>query len=200
MLQKRYAAWDSPTPEGKVPTFAGDGRFLNFRGRSRLVLEGVGADLGRWKDEQEMEGWMVRNREEIVQARREMIQALLSNNVRKAMSVRQKFQRKFGFPLTVTKQQLAAAMKLRQVPRPERILDRMPRDVRLQYARIMAASGQEGVLAGATARERAGVAPRADAVRLDPQTIEKLKELAAEEEKLRSAREGEATFSPFPGY
>ena len=146
LMAKRYANWENMTPDGMVPVFLADGRLIDMRSPTQLVLEGLGADLGRWRDVREMEGWLINNRDEMIELRREYIRYLLGGDVEKAQGVAREHMKRFGIPLTVGKDQVEAALKLRMQPRPERLLDRMPPEARAIYAERVAATMPPGSL------------------------------------------------------
>lgn len=184
-LQKTYVGWDMVQPDGTVPMFSADGRIIDFRSGSEIILKGLGADLNRWQSPGELDNYLVKQRDEIVNARREAIRLYLSNDVQKAEAVRREFQKRHGFPLTITRDQIRQAIRLRTTPRPERILDRMPTEARHLYQQLAAVSGvpqraqlpASAITDAQTARQRDQLR-KAHTLLLDPETVKKLQALA----------------------
>ncbi len=186
-FQRNYADWDNPTPDGLVPYFKGDGTFIDFRKPADLVLQGLGLDLGKSKIKGELDGYLVKQREEILKYRNEYLNALFANNPRKAEGVKAEFERRFKIPLTITKENLRSRMRNRNITRTERILDRIPPEARSQYMKFLAARGDEmGVDPNAytgetpTSTSRSKEFDRPNNTDLDPETIKILKQMVRE--------------------
>lgn len=137
-LQKTYAGWQQPTPDGKIPVFKADGSLIDFRNPSELVLRGLGVDLGRFSDSGQLDNFLLKNRDEIIRYRQAYLSKLVANDYRGAQGVQQEFQKRFKMPLTVTKQQVSAFVQNREAPRTERILNRIPAEGRGQYQQMVA--------------------------------------------------------------
>jgi len=184
-LQKTFVDWNSPTPEGLVPVFKGDGSLIEYRSRAEIVARAMGADLGQWQGQGQFDGYLLKQREGIVEMRQEFLRAMASNEWGRAASLREEFQRKFGVPLTVNKQQVDAYFNNRVTSRSERIMDSLPPDVRGQFQRMAATSGvapqlpRESLVEGATSRQRDSQRPG----------------IERERESARAVRE-----SPFAGF
>ena len=159
-LQKTYVDFRQRTPEGMVAVYKADGTLIDYQSPGMLFSKMLGVDMGRFKETGDFDGFMLKNREQIVEYRRRAIQALLSNEIPKMQAVKSEFKRRYGMDLTISKEQLDDAMKNRLVTRSERILDRIPPDQRPMF-QAMAASraenlgvGAEGIAGADTARER----------------------------------------------
>ena len=205
LLQRRYADWSNPTPDGLIPVYKADGRAIDQQPPAVLIQRALGVDLGRWKDQYELEGWMVKNREEIVEARRQYLNAMLGNNTGRAMRIAEDYEKRFGLKLTVSKAQIDSAVRLRTVMRPERLLDRIPPDLRQKYAQIAGATRgrsmgvtEEELMSGRSAKLRD--AQRHEAVRLDPETLAVLERLAEAEKRKAAALRGTPAYAPFEAY
>jgi hypothetical protein len=194
-LQKTYVGWDMKQPDGTVPVFAADGRIIDFRHGSEMIMRSLGADLGRWGNIGAMDNYMVNQRDEIIQARREAIRYYLAGEVAKAERIRRRFEKRHGFPLTISKQQIQEAIRLRSTPRPERVLERIPPELRPVYQQMLARSGGprrlalpgEAITQAETARQR-DVLRRAETLLLEPGAIDRLRQLAQESEALEGRR------------
>ena len=157
-MQKTTADWSNPLEDGRIPVYKG-GRLVDYKSPSELVMRGLGVDMGRFNEPGSLDGYLVKQREEILNARHEYLRAMVANDFRGAEKTAKAFESKFGVPLTVSQAQVRAFVQSRQVPRTERILDRLPSDVRQLYGDIVQGSRGLNVPAsslaqGGTARSR----------------------------------------------
>jgi len=135
-LQKTYAGWSTPLEDGRVPVFKA-GRLVDFKSPTELVMRALGADMGKFNEGGSLDGYLVKQRELIVQARQEYLAKLMANDYAAAERVASAFEKKVGVPLTVSRAQVKAFAASRNTPRTERILDRLPADVRSQYLGVV---------------------------------------------------------------
>jgi hypothetical protein len=160
-LQKTYIDPKQRTEDGKIAVFKGDGTLVDYQSPGQIFAKALGVDLGTFKQSADFDGFLLKNREQIVDYRRRAISALLANEVGKMQGIRSEFKRRFGMDLTISKDQLDEAIKNRTVSRTERILDRMPPDQRSIYQEMAVGREAElglaeGSIVGAdTARQRA---------------------------------------------
>lgn len=131
-LQKTYADW-SQSQSGYVPMYNSDGRFMGQYPTSDVVLKALGMDMGRFSQPQEVSQFLLKNRDEIREARRQFIAAVLGNNMGAANQVKEGFERKFGLPLTVTQAQFKEAQRLREQSIVQRTMGSIDQGVRGQY-------------------------------------------------------------------
>jgi len=136
-LQKTTADWTRPLPDGRVAVYK-DGRLVDFRSPSELVMRGLGVDMGKFNEPGALDGYLVKQRQEILGARQMWLAKWVSNDFRGAAAVKAEFEKRFKVPLTVTQQQVKQYIENRNVPRPERVLDKLPPEVRAQYAAMVA--------------------------------------------------------------
>lgn len=159
-LQKTYVDFNRRTPEGMVPVFKADGTLVDYQSPGLLFSKMLGVDMGQFKQTADFDGFLLKNREQIVEYRRRAIQALLSNEIPKMQSIKQEFKRRYGMDLTISKEQLDDAMQNRLVSRTERILDRMPPELRPQFQQLAAGRAEnlgveaEAIAGADTARQR----------------------------------------------
>ena len=160
-MQKTYVDFNQRTSEGMVAVYKADGTLIDYQNPGMIFAKQLGVDLGKFKSTADFDAFLLKNREQIVEYRRKAIQALLSNEIPKMQGIKQEFKRRYGMDLTISKEQLDQAMQNRLVSRTERILDRMPPELRPQYQGLVAGRApQLGVEAEAitgadTARQRA---------------------------------------------
>jgi plasmid stability protein len=136
--QNRYADWNSPNEAGQIPIYDRDNRLISFENPETLLAQAVGLDRQGFQDEAELTRFLMKQSEAEREARSQLINAVFTNNTRKAEKVRAEFEKKHGYRLTVSKSQMQAATRLRQQTRAERVLDRTPQDIRSQMARLVA--------------------------------------------------------------
>jgi len=143
-FQKTYVDWNNPTSDGYVPMYKGDGTLIDYQDPVGVILSGLGVDMGALKGKQsDLSAYLSKQREEILGYRREYLQNLFANNIPKANSIAQEYEEKFQIPMSVTKRHLDAYAKSRILPRDERMLDRMPTEVRSIYSKLVAGRGPE---------------------------------------------------------
>lgn len=160
-LQKTYVDFKQRTPEGMVAVYKADGTLIDYQSPGMIFAKQLGVDMGQFQQTADFDGYLLKNREQIVEYRRRAIAALLSNEIPKMQSIKAEFKRRYGMDLTISKDQLDAAMENRLVSRTERILDRMPPEQRPLFQQM--ASGraanlglaEEAITGANTARQRA---------------------------------------------
>jgi len=157
-MQRRHIGWDEAREDGSVPVYDWDGSLIKYARPQEIILAGLGADLGRFRQSSELDGFLVQNRDEIVRYRQGYLRALAGNDHARAQQLARTFERRFGVPLTVTRDQIRSFQKTREVPRSERILDRIDPALRDQYAEFLQRSESQSlpvdVTQGATAAKR----------------------------------------------
>lgn len=160
-LQKTYIDPKQRTEDGKVAVFKADGTLIDYQSPGMIFAKQLGVDMGQFKQSADFDGFLLKNREQIVEYRRKAIAALLSNEIPKMQGIRAEFKRRYGMDLTISKDQLDEAIKNRTVSRTERILDRMPPDQRPMFQQLAAGRAEnmgiteESLMAADTARQRA---------------------------------------------
>lgn len=142
-LQTQYVGWDQPDEQGLVPVYKGDGSLVSMRSPAELIARSFGVDMGAWQTQGAYDGYLVKQRSKILQARHELLMAMGSNETARAISIKRDFQRRYGIPLTVTQAQVTAYLKSRATPRTQRILERMPPDFRALAAPMSPSSVRE---------------------------------------------------------
>jgi len=159
-LQKTYIDPRQRSPEGGVALFKGDGTLIGYESPGQIYAKALGVDLGTFKQAGDFDGYLLKNRDQIVNYRQRAIQALLSNEIPRMQAIKSEFKKRYGMDLTISKEQLDSAQKNRLISRTERILDRMPPDQRAQFQQQAVSRAPEmgleaEVIMGAdTARER----------------------------------------------
>ena len=145
-LQKRYAAWDQADAEGNVPVFDQDSRLLGMYSGPDIVLRGLGTDMGRFQNQGEVTQFLLKNRDQMRDLRRQWIASVLSNNMSQATKIKANYERQFGMPLTVTQQQMKEAVRVREESVAARTLGSMDKDLQRQYEDVMQGTVPQAML------------------------------------------------------
>jgi hypothetical protein len=187
-IQTNYVGWNNPAPDGRVPLYDAEGNLIDFRSPSEMIMKAMGVDLGSFREAGQLDRHLMSVRDDIIEARREYLTALVANDIGKANAVKVDFQRRHGLPLTVSRQQVNAFIRSREVPRTERILDRLPSDARPEYLRMVGASRGGASRLGLTEEQLYSAMTAKD---------RQLTELLTPEEKERAES---AAFEPFTSF
>ena len=131
-LQRQYADW-SNMKEGQVPVYKSDGRLIGNMNASSVVLKALGADMRQYKEPQELNKFLLANREQMKEYRRKWISSVLGNNLGEAERIKAEFEGRFKMPLTVSKAQMKNAVKLREQSVVSRVGDTMEKASRTTY-------------------------------------------------------------------
>lgn len=156
-LRGTYADWQHPAEDGRIPVYRGDGSFVGLYSPNTLVLKGLGADLSRFQTESELDHFLAKNRDEATAMKREYLKAVLNKQHGKAARVKAAYEKKFGVPMAISHQQVVAFIRNQETSRTERILDRLPREIRPQLTEVAEQSRTLTVptlQGGETARQR----------------------------------------------
>ena len=203
-LQRTYVGWDTPTPEGLVPVYKGDGTLINYEKPLTLVTKGLGVNLGEHPKAYEVDGWLVKQRDHIVKLEGEYIQAVLSGHVSKAKALAAEFEKRFGVPMVISKNQWRTRLRNLEVSRTERILDRIPSEYKGMYqealrelAPRMGLPSEETIMAEPTSGKRSKLFDRPDTVKLTPEAIEEMKRSLQEHKEQDGVPIEEQGFNPF---
>jgi hypothetical protein len=135
-FQRSFVDWGNPTPDGLFPLMSPDGRVISFESPVGIAARAAGVDMGRFRDESELIGYMTRMRDQMVDDKRKFLQAMSSGRIQDAETVKRKFREKYGMELQVTGQQIKAFTRTKSTSRVERTLELMPREIRSQFIPI----------------------------------------------------------------
>lgn len=161
--QQTYAGWHQIQPGGMVPVYRRDGALVEMRHWAELAGRGLGLDLGAWKNQGELDNYLVKQRDLMSQMKNDYMRRLRANDIAGASRVRAEWNRKFKdkngkpMPMVVTKAQMGRYLDNQVRGRTERILDRLPPEVRGRYAALVEEAGYARnvpATAGHTARLR----------------------------------------------
>lgn len=136
-FQKQFVDWNIRNERGEVPLFKGSGELLSWASPAALILRGLGADLGKFQSDSEVDAFMTKNRDQIVDYKRRYLAAMHANDISAANRIADEYKKRMGFPLTVTRTQIEAFERNRSTTRSERIHRMLPPEARPYYDRYV---------------------------------------------------------------
>jgi len=164
LLQKTYVDYSNVQQDGTVPIYKPDGSLVGYDKASNIVLKGLGVDLGSGQQQGQIDGYLIKQRQEIINYRQEFLRRMAGNDMSGAEAVRREFSAKYKdpntgapLPLTVTQSQVKQYLRSRDnIGRTERILDSLTPDVRMQMANAIGGAVTTGsdLTSGMTAGQR----------------------------------------------
>jgi len=190
-MQREFVDWNTSTPEGLHPIYKADGSLVNYDKPFNIIMKGLGINLENHPKAWELDGYLSKQKEIITKMEGDYMMALINNNVSKAQGIKKEFEKKYGVPMKVSKNQFRSKLRALQTPRTERIMDSMPAEYKdlfkntlMERYRKMGMQSPQDILAGPTSGKRtsAGV-QRTSSVKLDPETIAEIKKHLAEQDK-----------------
>ena len=126
-LQRQWVDWGARTPEGLVPVYKSrDGTFIGWQSAMQLAAKATGLDRFGWKDEQELTAYLSKHRQEISKQRNRVMDAMLRGDQQTAEAVSAEFERRWGWKMTVTQQDLKRRQEAQGTTRVARVWERMP--------------------------------------------------------------------------
>tara|TARA_R100000654_G_scaffold14463_5_gene31163 strand:- start:4471 stop:8415 length:3945 start_codon:yes stop_codon:yes gene_type:complete len=129
-LQRESADWGAMNEQGQIPIYRADGSLLEYRSAAKTIMGAMGFGTYMFQNDKELNSFLVKNRQAVIDERRKYLDAVLANNMSKAAGVKANFEKRFKFPLTITKDQVDRAIQLREVPLKERMYQRLQPDFR----------------------------------------------------------------------
>lgn len=197
-LQQQFVGWHEMGPDGLVPVYRGDGALIEYKSPASIVAKAIGADLGQWKEQGELDGWLVKQKPQIDGMRHEFMRAMGANEFGRAAKIRAEFEKRFKVPLTVSNAQAMAYARSRVTSRTERVLNALPGDVRGAYGQAVAGAGGVPALDPSTLMAGGSAASR-DALR--PGGEEALREIARRVQQVGpAATQSTGSFEGFGGF
>jgi hypothetical protein len=126
--------WNKPNPDGTVPVLDRNGRLIANQRPSELVLRSLGLDFNKYQSQAEIDDFLVKQRDQMVQYEQKIIQAFLNNDQDKLLRLAAEFEKKYGFRPGIDRSQIQNALRNRQVDRSSRIIGRIDPVLRGAYA------------------------------------------------------------------
>lgn len=125
-FERTYADYDQPAPDGRIAVFSGKGTLKGYYRPWELVRYGMGIRGGDMQSESELLQVLVKQRDQIREARQSYMDARFKNNAKEANQISDGFARRFGFQLPVTEKDMKAMQMRRQMSRLEQVVRTMP--------------------------------------------------------------------------
>lgn len=135
--QKTYADYSAINEEGRVPVYKGTGQLVDYQSPTEMVLRGLGLNMAGARATRDIDGYISSQREKFNTMRRSYLDKLFANDVGKAEAIRNEFKRTYGFDLPVTKSQVDAYIRQREIPRSERMMDRLPVELKSYFRQTL---------------------------------------------------------------
>ena len=126
VLDRTYADYEQPAPDGRIAVYSGKGTFRGFYTPWDLIKTGLGVGGGDLSKEQELLTLVTKNRDAISQSKRDYADARFRNSAREANGIAVSFKQKFGFDLPITEKDMKAMQTRRHVTRLEQLLRTAP--------------------------------------------------------------------------
>jgi hypothetical protein len=145
-FERTYADYSQPAPDGRIALFSGRGTLKGFYRPWEIVKYGLGVKGGDIEKESLLLETLVKNRDQIREARQTYMDARFRNNAAEANQIMEGFKQRFGFNLPVTEKDMKAMQLRRQMTRLEQVVRTMPPGpARDQIVQLIAATlGTQG--------------------------------------------------------
>lgn len=141
VIGRQYAGYDQKSPDGRIPLYTSRGRLRGYLTPMQLYMQALGlppGGPGAMQREREMVQYLVAQRDRIRAARAEFLQAIVENDTRKALRIRDEFEGLYpGLKLQVRSQDLRAVHLRTMIPRLEKMLEDLPKDVRPLFTEMV---------------------------------------------------------------
>lgn len=145
-FERTYADYGQPAPDGRIALFSGKGTLKGYYRPWEIVKYGLGVKGGDIEKESLLLETLVKNRDQIREARQTYMDARFRNNAQEANQTLEGFKQRFGFDLPVTEKDMKAMQLRRQMTRLEQVVRTMPPGpARDQIVQLIAATlGTQG--------------------------------------------------------
>lgn len=142
-MGRGYADYEKRTPDGRVPVYTATGSLRGYYTDMQIwseVLGGFGGPSSK-QTEQELMGYLMKQRDRIRMYRREFLDAvILRNDMDEAQEIQEEFQAAYPMlpGLTYTEQDRKAVEMRASVSRLEQMLDSLPTESRAAFGQVIA--------------------------------------------------------------
>jgi hypothetical protein len=146
----RYADYENPTPEGRVPLYDRNKALIGTLSPMELTLRASGLRPSSVSAEVGAAKWLMSQRDRLRQYRRDYTQAVFENDPQKADRINKEFQRVYPElgPLQVKKTDLKALEDRREMSRILRIERAIPKAYRPLFASVIGEAGLNAMTSG----------------------------------------------------
>jgi hypothetical protein len=142
-LGPKTAAYNSRTPDGRVPVYNDQNALIGAFTPWQMFMKSVGLAPVDQQAEYGAAKWLLTQREKIRAYRRDYLEALADNDVRKADLINRDFQKSYPEmgPLQMKKSDIKAIHNRREVSRLQRILKGFPKAYQPLFGHMVSQSG-----------------------------------------------------------
>lgn len=138
-LHPRYADYENKTEDGRIPVYNSDHALVGTLSPTQMFLRSIGIRTVDQGAETGAAEWLAKNRDRIRGYRREYLEALASNDLRKADKVNADFRK--AYPemgdIQVKKSDIKAVRNRRETSRVNRIANGLPSAYRPIFSQIL---------------------------------------------------------------
>lgn len=136
----KYADYANETPDGRVPTYTDKGMLVGYRTKKEMVLSGLGFSTMDKKNEQELTNYLLKQRDQIREYRRNYLTAIMENDYEKATKINDEFKRRYPElgDIRLKKGDYTAMETRRTHSRLSRVLRGFPKEYRGQFEQVAA--------------------------------------------------------------
>ncbi len=138
-LAPRYANYENPTPDGRIPLYNHDRALIGTLDPLELALKAIGLRPQTVSAEAGAAKWLVSQRDRIRGYRRDYTMALFQNETAKAERINKDFQKVYPElgPLKIKKSDIRALENRREISRLQRIEKGIPTAYRPIFSHII---------------------------------------------------------------
>ena len=141
-LHPKFAKYDQPTPDGRIPVFSQSGSLVGHHTKGQLMMRALGLKPADQVTEQNLMGYLTKHRDELREARRQYIDATMNGDIEEAQRIQDVFARTYPElgKIDVKKSDLEAARKRREMSRLQRMLKTLPKQFQPAFADVVSAA------------------------------------------------------------
>lgn len=138
-MSPKYADYENPTQDGRVPLYNNDGALIGSLTPMELTLRSLGVRPSSVTAEQGAAKWLLSQRDRVRQYRRDYTMALFQNETQKAEKINREFQKVYPElgALQIKKSDLRALENRREMSRLHRISRGMSRAYRPVFEQVI---------------------------------------------------------------
>jgi hypothetical protein len=146
-LGPKYADYNNPTEDGRVPVYNDQKALVGAFTPWQLTMKSLGLAPTSQQAEYGAAKWLLTQREKIRGYRRDYLEAISDNDIRRAEQINTQFQKAYPEmgPLQVKKADITAIHNRREVSRLQRILKGFPKDYQPLFGHMVSQAGLAGI-------------------------------------------------------
>lgn len=153
-LQREFADYNSPDPQGRIPIFNEQtGQLLRYETRYGIFANLLGLDTRRHDDPRKIDRYLQKQREEIGRYKSQLKQFIVDGQTHKAQQLQDEFMKRFGLPLVITENEVRRRADDLATPRTKRRLNALPDEMAPLYEEAVSQQLSPGERAAAQQQE-----------------------------------------------